>query len=93
MEYAIERLIDSVWTLGFEITSEGTITIHTYDRENPIGYEKERELSRIKIIETEGRVISEVWVSEKPMYCWESFTDHPHTKYKVDNPQYIFSYK
>ena len=56
IKHATKRLIDSVWTLSYSESPEG-ITIHTYDRENDIGYEQENSLPRCRLIEDKQRMV------------------------------------
>lgn len=88
MKYATKRLIDSVWTLGYNETEEG-IEIVSYDRENPIGYKQEKTLPQVNIIEDDERTIIGVQFRD---YTY-SFQDAGYgTELKVLNPQYIFAY-
>lgn len=90
LRHATERLIDSVWTLAYFEREDG-IEIVTFDRKNPIGYEKERELSQIRIHELEGRIVDTVDFYPYNQFGWNR-KDTPVTK-KVLNPKYIFSYE
>ena len=81
IRYACQRLIDSVWTLGYTIEN-GKLVIHSFDRDNPIGYEEEYRLPRCTLKEVEGRVVDKVYL------------DHSgdRKEYEVANKQFVFSY-
>lgn len=88
-----ERLIDSVWTLEYELVSSTEIKIIRYDRTNVIGYNEERQLQRHCIIESAGRIATEVLIAPyKPFECWATEDTATH-RYTVVNPAYIFSYE
>lgn len=88
---ATRRLIDSVWTLVYELVEPGKIKIIAHDRQNPIGYEKERELKQYVLREDEDRNIIEVGISEYQQL--ELLTlEKAESIFEVINPQYVFSY-
>lgn len=92
IHFATERLIDSVWTISYRIVDEvkSEIEILSYDRENPIGYEQEKTLDRLNIIEGEGRIVTSIIVEPyEPFKYWAS---NYGKIYNVVNPKYIFSY-
>ena len=91
MEIATKRLIDSVWTLRYEHV-EGGVKIHSYNRTDREGYEKERELPRCHLVEEEDRTVKQIEV--------QTFDNNEHQHcaldgevYDVVNPGNIFSYK
>lgn len=89
-QYATERLIDIVWTLEYRMI-DGKVEILSLNRENPIGYEKERELPRYALEEGEGRIVTGVYLAPyEPFKCWAG-TDSK--MFEVINPKYIFSYE
>ncbi len=88
IQHATNRLIDSVWTLGFEIV-DGKVVIHSYDRENKIGYEKEKELPQVRIVEGEGRIIKSVKIAEYQQFG-QDFSEAK--EYEVANPKFVFHY-
>lgn len=88
---ATQRLIDSVWTLEYEITPENKLRILNYSRKDEEGYRKEKELMQCELIETEKRIV--VGVLLKPYEPFQWVTEENATeKYEVENPQFIFSY-
>ncbi len=89
---ATNRLIDSVWTLEYEITDEGKLHILNYSREDPEGYERERELMQCALIETDQRVVIEVLMRDHEPFGWVTL-ENATQRYEVENPKYIFSYK
>ncbi len=95
--YGTKRLIDLVWTLAFRVVDEEKkeIEIISYDRENPIGYEQEKKLPRIELIEEGGRnrIVVGVYLKAYEPFCyWASEKDHD-IQYKVVNPKFVFDYK
>tara|TARA_R110001583_G_scaffold52147_6_gene162186 strand:+ start:650 stop:1456 length:807 start_codon:yes stop_codon:yes gene_type:complete len=90
MKYATKRLIDSVWTMGYEIKDDMAV-IHSYDRENPIGYEQEKSLPQVSVKESAGRIVTSVVINEN----YDPFRmDHSKggKEYVVANPKFVFSY-
>lgn len=90
MQYATKRLIDSVWTMGYEI-QDNMVVIHSYDRENPVGYKQERELPQVSLIENDARLVTSVFINDKN----DPFRlDHSKggEEYTVANPKHVFSY-
>ena len=91
---ATKRLLDSVWTLEYVLNDDKTITIVKYGRDDNEGYEKEKELPRCKIIESDEREALKVIIQD-----YESPFKHlanessPHKSYEVANKKFIFSYK
>lgn len=78
MKYATNRLIDSVWTLGYEVIGE-EIKIISYDRDNEIGYMQESTLPIAnKIIENEDRIVQSVVINGE--------------EFNVVNKGHVFSY-
>lgn len=90
MQYATKRLIDSVWTMGYEI-QDNMVVIHSYDRKNPIGYDQEGGLPQFDFIENDDRAVVGVVINNNYM---PYRMDHSKggTEYVVANPKYIFSY-
>ena len=90
---ATQRLIDSVWTVEYQIVGEGKVKILSYTRENPEGYKRERELPRFSKTENaDGRIFTHLHVGEgnNPHGCWVDVSKA--TTYEVVNPQNVFSY-
>ena len=89
------RLIDSVWTAEFEVINktEKTVRLIKFSRDDSEGYEKERELPQCTIVETEGRIATELLVRDKymPFGGWVDSSDCDR-KYTIINPKHIFSY-
>ncbi|MGR5451929.1 hypothetical protein ACP3V3_19645 [Vibrio sp. PNB22_3_1] len=89
---ATKRLIDSVWTVEFRKIGDG-VEVISFNRENEKGYKEESKLKRVRTIETDGRVLSEIQlfpVGTQTFDMEESYRTHT---FKVLNPQHIFSYK
>ena len=90
LQFATSRKIDSVWTLGFEIV-EGEAVVHSFDRNNQIGYEQEKELPQVRIIEDDKRVIKSIKLAPYKPHTGQDFTESD--SYNVANPKHVFSYK
>lgn len=95
-EIAVERLINSVWSLVYKQIDEHTVEIISYDRENPIGIEKERELPLCHLIEDDNRIVTDIVIQDRKNAgggaSWPDATK-PHQKFKVINPKHVFTYK
>lgn len=89
MQYATKRLIDSVWTMAYEM-KDNQVVIHSYDRDNPIGYDKEKELPQFEMIEGDKRVVTGVIIAEEYQQFRRGIDDG--VEYTVANPKYVFSY-
>ncbi|EGR0468600.1 hypothetical protein FG064_16510 [Vibrio cholerae] len=89
---AVERLIDSVWTVKFLFLKEG-IRIISYSRENPDGYKNEKQLPKANIIEGDKRVAIAIQLYRpEAMLLGSDRETHLYGEYPVLNPQFIFSY-
>ena len=95
---ATKRLIDSVWTVEYNILSPTEVEILKFSREDPEGYEKERQLPQCGIIEDKGKdgysrtfvglVVRDKFDSFGP---WVNKQNCDH-EYTVVNPKHIFDY-
>lgn len=91
MLLATARLLDSVWTLEYEIEDE-KVRIISYGRDNQAGYDQEESLPRVRVRENEHRTVLGVWIA--PFNRFENFASRQRGQYyEVSNPQYIFSYE
>lgn len=79
---AIQRRIDSVWTLEYEFINDHTIKIIAYGRNDPEGYDKEGILPKAILVEASGRIINFVKIND----------GGKTTIYQVENPKNIFKY-
>jgi hypothetical protein len=75
---AVQRLINSMWTLTYELVSETSIKVIDYTRDDDEGYEREWELPRLRVIEDDKRFIISAEIGGKT--------------YTVTNPRFVFSY-
>lgn len=91
VKYAVNRLINSVWTLSYTENPDNTITILTYDRENEIGYEREAELPRCRLSEADGRVVIAATITDVPCMSYD-WKETPKTEKAVSNSKHVFSY-
>lgn len=89
MDYATNRLIDSVWTMAYEI-KDNHVIIHSYDRDNAIGYEQEKNLPQFSMIEGDKRIVTGVIISEEYQAFRRDMDDG--IEYTVANPKFVFSY-
>lgn len=90
---ATHRLIDSVWTLEYEVISETEIKILNFSRDDEEGYKKEKQLPQCSIIEDNERTVTEVMIRNTfDPFNWVNRDNCDHV-YKVINPQHVFSYK
>jgi hypothetical protein len=95
MQYAVNRLIDSVWTLEFDIVDD-KIQIHSHNRENPVGYELEHELPNFLLHEDDSnnqRTVVGVDLFNVPHKYFIGIDTDSILEYPVANPGNIFSYK
>lgn len=102
---ATERLIDSVWTVEYEIVSDEDryarqpkstkyARILNFNREDPEGYEKEKELPRCNLIEGDDRTVIALVISPYDSFKYRaSMTESEAEFYLVVNPKHVFSYK
>lgn len=90
MKYATERLINSVWTIKYEILDNGKAFVHSISRDNPIGYKKEKELNRFSLNESNDRTVNGFYLSEYEPFKYKASDDGDYIE--VENKQHIFSY-
>jgi len=91
---ATERLIDSVWTVEYEVVGEKKAKIIAFNRKDPEGYEKESELPRCNLTETADRTVVGLTISPNASFRYGAGLDYPDSKfYEVVNPKHIFSYR
>lgn len=89
---AVHRLLDSVWSLTFEFQAD-RVKVLSYSRDNPDGYELERQVPQVKIIEDNNRNVLAIKIYE-PKNSFDCFNEKfLIDEYKVVNPQFVFSYK
>jgi hypothetical protein len=91
---ATKRLIDSVWTIEYEILESGEAEILRYSRDDVEGYEKEKELPLGHIVEDEQRTAVMLILSPyKPFQYLADATDFQAKTYMIANQKHIFSYR
>lgn len=89
---ATQRLIDSVWTLEYNVLNNGKIFVINYSREDEEGYKQEKSLPRINPKENTNRVLEGVYIQPyEPFLYWAKKENSVY--YEVENPKHIFSYK
>lgn len=97
IHYATKRLIDSVWTATFAVVGEGKAYLITYDRENPVGYEKEKELLGCAIGEDDSREVLSIKLMLNKAYHTYALVKNSwdvgrEDYFEVVNPRHVFSY-
>lgn len=90
---ATHRLIDSVWTVEYNVVSPTEVEIVNFSRDDEEGYNKEKELPQCSVVEGERRTFVGLLVRDN----FDSFKgvnrmNCTHT-YKVVNPKHVFEYK
>ena len=81
---ATHRLIDSVWTVEFTLNPDNTATIHNYNRQDPEGYERERQLPKGWLLEDDERTVTALVLKESK--------DTEAVEYPVTNQKHVFDY-
>lgn len=90
---ATHRLIDSVWTVEYNIVSPTEVEILRFSREDPEGYQKERELPQCQVVENEKRDFVGLLVRDKfDSFEWVNLGNCDH-QYVVVNVKHVFDYK
>lgn len=90
VQFAVKRLIDSVWTVSYIEVTKGKAKILTHDRRNPIGYASEASLPQVNIIESDGRIVQELVLYEAGHQ--NNRKQVPVKRLEVINKKHIFSY-
>jgi hypothetical protein len=89
---ATHRLIDSVWTLEYELDEAGNITILKYSRSDQEGYDKEKELPQCTVVENTERTVLAVYIRDSyEPFGWVNANNCDRV-YVVSNPKHIFDY-
>ncbi|CAM3933105.1 hypothetical protein [Vibrio aquimaris] len=90
---AVRRLIDSVWTVEYMLLSDHEVKILRHSRDIDEGYTNESLLPRFKCVEDEKRHITDLELYLPTFGESASFDRGELTgRYRVTNPQYVFSY-
>jgi len=87
---ATNRLLDSVWTLEYQELNTGEIEIISYSRDNPYGYDREREVPMVRLVEEDpNRTVKAVRFAEYEQFgrCTKWGESIP-----VANPKPVFQY-
>ena len=88
-EFAVQRMIDSVWTIEFKRVPGG-VEILRYSRDIDEGYEHEDTLSVGVINEDEERTV--LSITFYPPKTRRSERGQPKEVLKVLNPKHVFDY-
>lgn len=93
-QIATKRLIDSVWTLGYELNEDNSMTILFFGREEPKGYEMEGTTPFVSMgeqtVNGQKRTVVEVKLTEREF--WNKREGDFESVHPVTNPEYIFNY-
>lgn len=89
---ATRRIMDAVWTLEYRVEDHENITVLSYDHKDREGYDKERELPDVQLVEDANRVVREVWLWEKHDPMRSATSEEPDYVYAVANPGHVFSW-
>lgn len=89
IQYATERLIDSVWTMEFKIV-DGKAEILSFNRTNKKGNDEETQLPQLRVHEDEKRIVRKITIAPFEHYR-KDFSDGQVLE--VLNPKHIFSYE
>ncbi len=89
---ATKRLRITVWTVEYEIVSEGKVMIIDYSCQDPEGYQYEKQLPRCHLKQTKEGIVTHLWL--KPFKLNDnSFKKEDATEiYEVINPKVIVKY-
>ena len=77
---AVNRIIDSVWTIEYELVPENpnAIKLLRYSRNDPEGYEREHELPKGRLVESPHRLVVAAEIGG--------------LGYDVENKKHVFDY-
>lgn len=85
---ATQRLINSVWSLVYELTEDGKVNIISHGRDNKDGYTQEGKVDQFRIREDKNRTaLSVVFAPADP------FDFNEDRELQVANPKHIFDYE
>jgi hypothetical protein len=89
---AVERILDSVWTVEFFEVADGEVYITNYSRRDERGYEQENEVPVSRLVEDEHRNVTHLmlWPPSTPSH--EQGRRKPK-RFDVVNVKNVFSYK
>jgi len=90
---ATKRLIDSVWTVEYNIVGENEVEIIKYSRDDEDGYVNEANYPQCTIFEDDKRTAIELLIRNK-YEQFGSFVNKVNCDkcYKIINPKHIFNY-
>lgn len=92
IRYATKNLLGSVWTLAFKVIEPGKAEIISYNRESPIGYEKEKQLPRLQMLENDKRIVGGFLLAPYEPFAYWASEEKANERFEVINPKHIFSY-
>jgi hypothetical protein len=91
---ATHRLIDSVWTLEYQITPDNKAKIIKYSRNDTEGYKNEKSLPQCNVNEDDERTVTSITI--RPKYKqFDNFVkegEEGSTTFEVINPEHVFDY-
>lgn len=90
---ATHRLIDSVWTVEFNVVSPTEVEILKFSRDDPEGYDKERSLPQATVVEDADRTVTGLLIRNKfDSFSWVNLNNCDYAL-NVVNPKHVFDYK
>lgn len=94
MAKGTKRLIDSVWTFEYNEQPNNKVEIVKYSRTDPEGYEKEKKLPQVSIVEDDNRTAVKVVIRPeyRPFDNFVKETEEGVKVLEVSNPKHIFDY-
>lgn len=88
IHYAVNRLINSVWTVSFVVVGEGKIYLLEHSRDLEIGYEKEKELPHFHLKEDDSRKVLGIQI----MLMKSPWDIESEDYFDIVNKKHVFSY-
>lgn len=91
VEFATQRLINSVWTVAFRRV-DGGVEVLAYSREIKLGYDRERVLPEGRFAEDDQRTVHELVVTTGGSRYRPGSKPAKEERLRVVNPAFVFSY-
>jgi hypothetical protein len=89
VHYAVNRLINSVWTISFAVVEEGKIYLLEHSRDLEIGYEQEKSLPQFRLKEDDKRIVE----GAKILIMKNSWDIESEDYFDIVNKKHVFSYE
>ena len=78
--------------MAYKQVSPSEIEIVSFDRKNPIGYDKEEQLPRLQMVEDGNRTVTAVIIDNEKTGSFQCWARDQSPEYKVTNPKHVFDY-